>query len=115
MKRLVFPGVLGTALYFSVAGGEYSALDVRQAESRLESGRSELARARHEIDSLRTRIDALENDEDALERFARERYGFIRDGEYLYRISDADDSAQPDRRSRSPALPREGLRSGESR
>ena len=37
------------------------------------------------------RIDSLRHSDAALERFARERWGFIRDGEYLYRISEPEE------------------------
>lgn len=87
MKRLIFPGVLGIAIYFAAAGGEYSVLEVRRAEAELEQRRAELPVVRRQIDSLRARIDSLQHHDEALERFARERYGFIRDGELLYRFS----------------------------
>ena len=35
MKRFIFPGVLGFALYFALAEGEHSILDVRRAEAEL--------------------------------------------------------------------------------
>ena len=38
-------------------------------------------------DSVALRIDSLLHDDGALERLERERYGFIRDGEYPYRMS----------------------------
>ena len=102
MKRLVFPGVIGVALYFVVAGGEYSLLEERRAEKELEVRRQELPVVRREIDSLRARIDSLEHSDEVLERVARERYGFIRDGEVLYRLTDTEvepESADPARRS----------------
>ena len=101
-RRLFSFGVLALALYFAVAGGEHSMLDVRRAEAELAARRAEIDAMREEIDSLRNRIEALRNDDEVLERVARERYGFIRDGEYLYRITEPEtptDSAQPDRPS----------------
>lgn len=95
MKRLVFPGVIGVALYFVVAGGEYSFLDLRRAESELEVRRNELPAVRRQIDSLRARIDSLQHDDEALERLARERYGFIRDGELLYRLTETEAPPEP--------------------
>ena len=88
MKRPIFPAVLGLALYFAVAGGEYSMLEARRAEAALASRQAELPVMRRQIDSLYAWIDSLQHSDEALERFARERYGFIRDGEYLYRISE---------------------------
>ena len=96
VRRFVFPGVLGLAAYFAVAEGEYSMLDVRRAEARVVEQEAELPRIRAEIDSLRQRIEALRSDDKALETFARERYGFIREGEYLYRLSEPRDEADPE-------------------
>lgn len=95
MKRLAFPGLIGVALYFAVAGGEYSFLDVRRAEEELEVRRNELPVARRQIDSIRARIDSLEHSDPFLERFARERYGFIRDGELLYRLTETEADPEP--------------------
>ena len=87
VRKLVFPGVIGLAIYFGVAEGEYSFLDVRRANAELAAKEAELPLIHRAIDSLKARIDSLEHNDLALERFARERYGFIRDGEYLYRLS----------------------------
>lgn len=88
LRRLIFPGVLGFAAYFAVAEGEYSYLEVRRAEAELQSKEAELPRLIAENDSLGTLIDALVSDDRALERLAREKYGLVRDGEVLYRLSD---------------------------
>ncbi|NNF29554.1 MAG: septum formation initiator family protein [Gemmatimonadetes bacterium] len=88
LRRLVFPGVLGLAVYFAVAEGEYSLFDVRRAEAELEAREEELPRIQAENDSLRALIESLRSDDEALERFARERYGLVRDGEVLYRLSE---------------------------
>ena len=88
MKRFIFPGALGLALYLAIFGGEYSVLEARRAKAELEARRAEVPALRNHLDSLRAWIDSLQHNDGSLERFARERYGFIRDGEYLYRISD---------------------------
>ena len=84
--------MLGLAAYFAVAEGEYSYFDVRQAEAELEAREEELPRIQAENDSLNALIEALGSDDDALERFARERYGLVRDGEVLYRLSEPANS-----------------------
>ena len=108
MKRLIFPGVLGVAIYFAVAGGEYSVLELRRGEAELKLRRAELPVVRRQIDSLRARIDSLRHHDEALERFARERYGFIRDGELLYRFSETpaeeDEDAEADDEPRRPSV-----------
>ena len=92
-RRLISFGVLGLALYFLVAGGEYSILEARRADAELAARRAEISAMRQEIDSLGQRIEALRKDDELLERVARERYGFIRDGEYLYRITEPESPA----------------------
>ena len=94
--RLVLAGVLALALYFAVLGGDYSVFEARQAEARLVARRAEIRDLRREVDSMRARIDSLRYSDEALERFARERHGFIRDGEYLYRISEPEEAGQPE-------------------
>ena len=88
MRRLVFLGLLALAGYFAVFGGEYSALDARRARAELAARRAEVAAEMGRSDSLRARIDSLRHSDEALERLARERYGLIRDGELLYRLTD---------------------------
>ncbi len=45
-----------------------------------------------ENDSLETWAEALDTDSATIERLARERYGMIRSGEVLYRITSPSDS-----------------------
>ncbi len=94
-KRLVFPGIVALALYVAVAGGEHSLMEAQRARAELAGKHAELLTVRHEIDSMHVWIDSLRHHDDALERLARERYGFIRDGEYLYRISDGAEEEVP--------------------
>jgi cell division protein FtsB len=78
--------VLTGALVFALAGGEYGTLDW------LELRRQERAEARTieeltaEVDSLKKFAKALETDRRLLEKIAREEYGMIRKGEFLYRL-----------------------------
>ena len=85
--KLFLTVVLGLGTYFALAGGRYSILDARRADARLEQLRTDIGEAQRRVDSLEARIVDLQEDDVALERLARERYGFIRDGEYLYRVS----------------------------
>ena len=100
MKRILSPGLvlsgfLVLAVYLAVAGGDHSIFEARQAEARLAEKQAEIRSARHQIDSLGARIDSLRHSDEALERFVRERYGFIRDGEYLYLISEPQSRPKP--------------------
>ncbi len=119
-RRLVFPGVLALALYVGVEGGEYSVLEARRARVELREMRAELRIARQRNDSLKARIDSLRHHDNALERFVRERYGLIRDGEYLYRISEnpeMEKTAETDEQAGTSVLGRlrRGLRSDRNR
>lgn len=90
LKRLVMPGLLLTAGYFAVFGGEYSVFELREARADVLREQARLERARLEIDSLRIELDKLEHDPATIERIAREDYGMVREGETLYRFADAD-------------------------
>ena len=93
VKRLVFPALLGLAVYYAVFGGEYSLWELHRARNEIEVQNSELAVLQQEIDSLRAWADSLQNDSATIERLARERYGMIREGEILYRFAEPPDSA----------------------
>jgi cell division protein FtsB len=92
VKRLVLPALIVLSVYFALFGGEYSVFEVRSVRSEnldLEQRLTELQRAN---DSLRTWADSLETDSTTIERLAREKYGMIRSGEVLYRITAPSDS-----------------------
>ncbi len=80
--------MLFLAVYFAVAGGEYSVFEIGKLEALEQERAAELARTRAEIDSLRAVAILLESDPEAIEREARERYGMIREGEILYKLHD---------------------------
>ena len=90
LKRMVVPAVIGLAIYFALFGGEYSLLESRSIRADAREDAAELDVLESRIDSLSAWADSLESDSVALERFARERYGMIRDGEVLYRFADPD-------------------------
>jgi cell division protein FtsB len=85
VRRVLFPALLGLAVYYAVFGGEYSLFELHRARQMRTVEERELARLRQEIDSLRAWADSLQYDSTTLERIARERLGLIRDGEILYR------------------------------
>ena len=92
MKRLILPSLIGLSAYFALFGGEYSVFEV----GRIRSERVELEQRLEELekanDCLRAWAKALESDSATIERLARERYGMIRAGEVLYRITGPTDS-----------------------
>ena len=93
LRRVVLPLLLGLAGYYALFGGEYSLLELRAARQEIRTKEEELVRLRAEVEHLRARADSLENDSATIERIARERFGMIREGEILYRMTVPEDSA----------------------
>jgi cell division protein FtsB len=93
VSRLLLPALLGLAIYYALFGGEYSLLELRRARNEIAIQERELMDLRRSLDSLRAWVDSLQNDSATLERLARERFGMIRDGEILYRLTEPRDSA----------------------
>jgi cell division protein FtsB len=92
VKRLILSSLIGLSVYFALFGGEYSVFEV----GRVRSERAELEQRLEELeqanDCLRAWAKVLESDSATIERLARERYGMIRAGEVLYRITRPTDS-----------------------
>jgi len=83
---LIRLAIVGMALVFAVQGGEYSVwnwLELRRAERHEIAAVEELKAA---VDSLEKAAVAIERDPKVQERVARESFGMIGDGEFLFRI-----------------------------
>ena len=80
--------VLGVAfaLYFALQGGEYGTLDLLQLRREEAEERANVARLQHLVDSLTKAAVAIERDPLTQERVARERFGMLKEGEFLYRL-----------------------------
>lgn len=82
--------------YFLIWGGEYSWSDLkalRAQESRTIAAIDSLKRLN---DSLVVELQAIRTDPREQERVAREKYGMLRPGEFLYRIEfGVSDSGKP--------------------
>jgi cell division protein FtsB len=81
--------VIGAALIFAVWGGEYSTwnwLTLRREEAKM---KEEVAQLHEEVDSLKALKKQIEIDPSLQERIARDQFGMIAKGEYLY-IIEAD-------------------------
>jgi cell division protein FtsB len=74
------------ALYFAFQGGEYSMLDLRQLRQDVVEESTTVVRLQHLVDSLGRSATAIERDPRMQERVARERFGMLRKGEFLYRL-----------------------------
>lgn len=91
-RRALFAGLWVTAGYYFFLGGEYSVPELRELTAERDRIAARVDSLRRVADSLERRATRLEQEPVAVERVARERYGFIRDGERLYRFVDVPDS-----------------------
>jgi cell division protein FtsB len=78
--------ILALALLFAVQGGEYSTWDFMTLRREERDEISRIAELRREVDSLEKEAKAVETDPATQERLARELYGMLRKGEYVYNI-----------------------------
>ena len=86
--------VLAGALIFALAGGEYGTLDWLALRRQERAEAKSIAELTVEVDSLKKFAKALETDRRLLEKIAREEYGMIRKGEFLYRL-EQDSTREP--------------------
>jgi cell division protein FtsB len=80
----------GFALYFGIQGGEYGTWDLMQLRRDEAEERDQVARLKRAVDSLQRAAQAIEQDPKVQERVARELYGMIRKGEFLYKLVPGD-------------------------
>ena len=80
--------VLGllVALYFALQGGEYGTLDLLQLRKEEAAEQGKVKRLTRVVDSLEHAAASIERDPRTQERVARERFGMLRKGEFLYRL-----------------------------
>ena len=84
------------AAAFALLGGEYSTFDLVTLKRQARGEAVRVAELRRTVDSLGLVARAIERDPRVQERVARESFGMIRDGEFLYRL------VQPDSVPRRP-------------
>ena len=80
------------ALYFALQGGEYGTLDLLQLQREEEEEQANVAQLQRQVDSLTRFATALERNPRMQERVAREKFGMLREGEFLYRLVPAEKS-----------------------
>jgi cell division protein FtsB len=78
------------ALYFGIQGGEYGTWDLMQLRRDEAEELEQVARLKRAVDSLQRAALAIEQDPKVQERVARELYGMIRKGEFLYKLVPGD-------------------------
>jgi len=88
---------LACALYFALQGGEYGTLDLLQLRREEAKEQAEVLRLERLVDSLTKAAVAIELDPRMQERVARERFGMIKKGEFLYRLVPAGDTVSVER------------------
>jgi len=93
-RRAVIGVVLLLAATFALLGGTYTTFDVFRLRSEVASEHEAIIQLKVAIDSLDKVAQSLERDPRTQERMARDQFGMIREGEYLYRIVPAADSAR---------------------
>jgi cell division protein FtsB len=78
--------IVALAVIFALQGGEYSLWnwwELRRAEAR---ERAAVAELEETVDSLERAARAIETDPRVQERVARESFGMIKNGEFLFRV-----------------------------
>jgi cell division protein FtsB len=85
--------VLVAAVVFALQGGEYSTRDLFKLERQVSLEAAEVARLQGVVDSLTRAAVAIERDPRVQERVARESFGMIRKGEFLYKLVRPDSVA----------------------
>jgi len=78
------------ALYFGIQGGEYGTWDLMQLRRDEAEELEQVALLKRAVDSLQRAAQAIEQDPKVQERVARELYGMIRKGEFLYKLVPGD-------------------------
>jgi cell division protein FtsB len=74
------------ALYFAFQGGEYGTLDLLQLRREEAEESSNVERLHQLVDSLSRVAWAIEHSPRMQERVAREKFGMLKKGEFLYRL-----------------------------
>jgi cell division protein FtsB len=78
--------VLAGAAVYAFGGGEYSTLDWLELRRQERAETAMIARLEVEVDSLTRFARLVKTDRRLQERIAREDFGMIRKGEFLYRL-----------------------------
>jgi len=74
------------ALYFALQGGEYGTLDLLQLRREEAEETFNVERLHRMVDSLSRVAWAIEHNPRMQERVAREKFGMLKKGEFLYRL-----------------------------
>jgi cell division protein FtsB len=84
--RRVALAIVVLALFFALEGGEYGMRDWYELRGQSRDEEERLVELTREVDSLAVVLRQLERDPATQERVAREEFGMIRDGDFLFRL-----------------------------
>ena len=91
LRRILFWGLVITAVVFAVQGGEWGTRDLFAQRARAARLRAEIDTLKRDVDSLARVKKAVLTDPVVQERIAREEFGMVRgDKELLYRFATPD-------------------------
>ena len=74
------------AFLFIIVFSEHGLLDYIKLKRQVKAVNQTIGKLESENVLLKTRVDRLQKDDRYLEELARQKFGFIREGERLYRI-----------------------------
>jgi cell division protein FtsB len=74
------------ALYFALQGGEYGTMDLLQLRREEAEEQAAVDHLHRVVDSLSRAAAAVEKNPRMQERVAREKFGMLKKGEFLYRL-----------------------------
>jgi cell division protein FtsB len=74
------------ALYFALQGGEYGTLDLLQLRREEAEEQAAVEQLHRVVDSLSRVATGIEKNPRMQERVAREKFGMLKKGEFLYRL-----------------------------
>ncbi|MGH7631366.1 MAG: FtsB family cell division protein [Gemmatimonadales bacterium] len=88
-------GACVAAAAFALLGGEYSVFDLVTLKRQEREEAVRVAELKRMVDSLAVAARVIERDPRVQERVARESFGMIREGEFLYRLVQPDSAPRP--------------------
>jgi len=92
--RWIGVAIVVLALIFAIEGGEYSTWDWWKLRGQEKEEKATVTQLRRTVDSLDKVLKGVQTDPRVQERIAREQYGMIRKGEFLYRLVPQDSSSR---------------------
>jgi cell division protein FtsB len=84
-------------LYFALQGGEYGTLDLLQLRREEAEERANVEQLHRMVDSLSRVATAIEHNPRMQERVAREKFGMLKKGEFLYRLVPSEKAVSVER------------------